>query len=229
MLEAFQEKFGHELAEEFFFQRGSSHLRNEWVRRHGELLASLVSEDGRIYWADTVAETPYLSEFGEGPLNAMVNSVVSFLTNAYLKTFPQDAGKQTLAERFAEAAAIRLAGDAAGRRRQGDELLQSFNDRLSAENKRVMAWAIMTMVGENLIATKRELELLGYIIREAERMNPNARQPLLDGRLSGFFPASLEADTEMASWMWINDPEGAVTLDGYTYYVEAHILKPRKS
>jgi len=67
----------------------------------------------------------------------MVNSVVSFLTNAYLKTFLQDAGKQTLAERFAEAAAIRLAGDAAGRRRQGDELLQSFNDRLSAENKRV--------------------------------------------------------------------------------------------
>jgi len=229
VLEAFQEKFGHELAEEFFFQRGSSHLRNEWVRRHGELLASLVSEDGRIYWADTVAETPYLSEFGEGPLNAMVNSVVSFLTNAYLKTFLQDAGKQTLAERFAEAAAIRLAGDAAGRRRQGDELLQSFNVRLSAENKRVMAWAIMTMVGENLIATKRELELLGYIIREAERMNPNARQPLLDGRLSGFFPASLEADAEMASWMWINDPEGAVTLDGYTYYVEAHILKPRKS
>ena len=92
-----------------------------------------------------------------------------------------------------------------------------------------MAWAIMTMVGENLIVTKRELELLGYIIREAERMNPNARQPLLDGRLSGFFPASLEADTEMASWMWINDPEGAVTLDGYSYYVEAHILKPRKS
>jgi hypothetical protein len=159
----------------------------------------------------------------------MVNSVVSFLTNAYLKTFLQDAGKQTLAERFAEAAAIRLAGDAAGRRRQGDELLQSFNDRLSSENKRVMAWAIMTMVGENLIVTKRELELLGYIIREAERMNPSARQPLLDGRLSGFFPASLEADAEMASWMWINDPEGAVTLDGYSYYVEAHILKPRKS
>jgi len=27
--------------EEFFFQRGSSHLRNEWVSRHGELLPRL--------------------------------------------------------------------------------------------------------------------------------------------------------------------------------------------
>jgi len=69
-----------------------------------------------------------------------------------------------------------------------------------------------------LIVTKRELELLGYIIREAERYESQCAPALLDGRLSGFFPASLEADAEMASWMWINDPEGAVTLDGYSYY-----------
>src|SRR6266850_3504793 len=51
VLEAFQKQFDVELEEDFFFQRGSSHLRNEWVRRHGELLASLVSGDGRVYWA----------------------------------------------------------------------------------------------------------------------------------------------------------------------------------
>ncbi|HYR86699.1 MAG TPA: hypothetical protein VE422_21610 [Terriglobia bacterium] len=229
LLEAFQEKFRQELDDDFFFQRGSSDLRNEWVRRHGELLASLVSQDGRVYWADTVAETPYLSEFGEGPLNAVVNSVVSFLTGAYPKTFLTDAGKQALAERFAEAVTLRLSGDAAVRRRQGDELLQSFNEKLDAEKKRVVAWAIMTMVGENLIVPKRESELVGYIIREAERMNPNARQPMLEGGLTGFFPSSLEAEAEMASWLWINDPEGAVTLDGHSYYVEAHILKLEQS
>jgi hypothetical protein len=229
VLEAFQKKFDVELDEDFFFTRGSSHLRNEWVRRHGEFLAFLVSRDGRVYWADTIAETPYLSEFGEGPLNAMVNAVVGFLKNAYLKTFLTDEGKQVLVERIAEASGFRLAVDAAGRRRQGDEFLQSFNDKLDAEKKRILAWAIMTMVGENLISPKRELELLGYIIREAERLNPDARQPMLDGRLSSFLPSSLEVDGDMASWMWINDPEGVVTLDGYSYYVEAYILKLKQS
>ena len=85
----------------------------------------------------------------------------------------------------------------------------------------------MTLAGESLIAANKELELLEYIIREAERMDPRARQPILSGRLSNFFPSSLEPDGEMISWMWINDPEATVTLDGSTFYVDAQILKPK--
>ena len=227
LMEAYRHKFSAELDGDFFFKRGSFHLRNEWVRRHGSFLASLVSRDGRVYWADTVAETPCLREFGDGPLDAMVDSVVSFLKNGYLKTFLSDSGKQALAERFAEGLVFPLAADGEGRRQQGEELLRSFKGKLDADGKRRLAWAIMTLVGENRISPKRELELLAHIVREAERMSPHARQPLLDGRLSDFFPSRLEPDGEMASWTWINDPEGAVTLNGSSYYVDAHILKPR--
>jgi hypothetical protein len=214
---AFQEKFETELEEDFFFKQGSFRLRNEWVRCHGEFLASLVSPNGRVYWADTVAETPYLSEFGSAPLAAIVQAVAGFLERAYLKTFLTETGKDALAERFAEGLP--------GHRMSGDELIQAF-PKLIPERKRRFAWAMITLVGENRIAPKRELELVSHIIREAERMNSQARRPLIEGgKLSAFFPASLEPEGEMVSWLWINDPEGAVTLDGYSYYVEAYILK----
>jgi hypothetical protein len=218
VLKAFHEKFGMELEEDFFFKRGSFLLRNEWVRCHGEFLASLVSPNGRVYWADTVAETPYLDEFGSAPLAGVVEAVATFLDGAYLKTFLTEDGKQVLAERFAEGLP--------GRPMRGDELIQSFNEKLQPEKKRRFAWAMMTLVGENLITPKRELELVRYIIREAEHMIPQARQPMVEGgKLSSFFPVSLKPDGEMASWLWINDPEGAVTLNGYSYYVDACILK----
>jgi len=76
---------------------------------------------------------------------------------------------------------------------------------------------------------KREAELVAYIIREAEQVFPNARLLLIEeGTLSNFFPRSLVPDGETASWLWVNDPEGSVTLDGYSYYVDAHILKRAK-
>jgi hypothetical protein len=213
VIEAFRDKFSsHEIEEDFFFKNGSFQLRNEWVRRHGELLAYLVAQDGRVYWADTVAETPYLQEFGSGPLAIMVDCVLGFLNGTYLKTFLTEAGKQVLAERF-------------GQGLPADQLLNAFKDRLDIESKRRLTWAIMTLVGENLIQPKRELELVKYVIREAERLMPHARQPMLSGPLASFFPASLKPDSEIASWIWINDPEGAVTLNGSSYYVEACILK----
>ena len=217
VLHAFQGKFNIELEEDFFFTRGSFALRNTWVRRHGELLDSLVFPKGRVYWADTVAETPYLNEFGQAPLAVIVEAVTTFLEGTYLKTFLTENGKQVLADRFAEGLP--------GRRPQGDELLQGF-PQLHPEKKRRFAWAMMTLAGENLITPKRELELIKYIIREAERRFTTARQPMLDGgKLSGFFPSSLLPDGDMASWLWINDPEGAVTLNGYSYYIDAQILK----
>jgi hypothetical protein len=216
-LKALNEKFDVEVEHDFFLENGSAILRNEWARRHGELLASLVSPEGRVYWADTVAETPYLSEFGPAPLAAIVERVAAFVDRAYLKTFLTDDGKQALAERFAEGLPGRPLGY--------DELIQSYG-KLHGEQRRRFAWAIMTLVGENRISPKRELELVNHIIREAEQMYPQARQPVLaEGKLSHFFPASLEPDGDMASWLWINDPEGAVTLDGYSYYVDAQILK----
>jgi len=226
ILETFRDRFGSELDQGFFFKRGTFHLRNKWVRSHGEFLASLVPQEGRVYWADTVAETPCLNESGEGPLDAILDSVVSFLNNAYLKTLLTDPGKQVLAERIAERLPLTLASDGDGRRRQAEQVLQSFNGKLAAEKKRLVAWAVMTLVGEDRISPRRELELLGYIVREAERMNPQARQPILGGgKLSTFFPSSLEADSEMGSWTWINDPEGTVSLNGHSYYVEAFILR----
>jgi hypothetical protein len=217
VLSAFQERFGTELEEDFLFTQGSYLLRNMWVRRHGEFLASLALPDGRVYWADTVAETPYLSEFGAAPLAAIVESVTTFLDGAYLKTFVTESGKQVLAERFAEGLP--------GRPMSGSELLQAFPE-LHPEKKRRFAWAIMTLAGENLITPKRELEMIKYIIGEAERKFATARQPMLEGgQLSGYFPASLVPDVDMTSWLWINDPEGAVTLNGHSYYVESHILK----
>jgi hypothetical protein len=185
VIEAFREKFATEIEDDFFFKNGSFELRNEWVRRHGELLAHLVARDGRVYWADTVAETPYLQEFGAGPLAIMVDCVMGFLDGAYLKTFLTEAGKQIVAERF-------------GSGGSADQLLNSFKDRL---------------------------ELVKYVIREAERLMPHARQPMMSGALASFVPASLQPDGEVASWIWINDPEGAVTLNGSSYYVEACILK----
>jgi hypothetical protein len=214
VIEALRERFGTEIEDDFFFKQGSFQLRNEWVRLHGELLSGLVAPDGRVYWADTVAETPYLQEFGAGPLAILVDCVMGFLNGAYLKTFVTEAGKHVLAERFGEGWSA-------------DQLLNSFKDRLDIESKRRLTWAIMTLVGENLIQPKRELELVKYVIREAERMTPQARQPMLSGPLSSFFPSSLEPDGEGASWIWINDPEGAVTLNGSSYYVEAWILQPR--
>jgi len=197
VMKAFNEKFDAELEDDFFLKNGSSRLRTDWVRRHGELLSSLVTDGGRVYWADTVAETPCLEEFGPEALSVMVDVVVSFLDRAYLKTFFTEAGKQVLADRL----------------NQGNE-------------KRRFAWAVMTLVGENYIAPNRELELVTWIIREAERMFPNARQPILEGgKLSQYFPASLMPEGEPASWLWINDPEGAVTLEGYSYYVDASILR----
>jgi hypothetical protein len=217
-LKALHEKFAVEVEHDFFLENGSALLRNEWARRHGELLASLVSPEGRVYWADTVAETPYLSEFGPAPLAAVVDSVAAFLDRAYLKTFLTDDGKQLLAERFAQGLHGRPVG--------GDELIQAYTVKLHGEQRRRFAWAILTLVGENRITPKRELELVTHIIREAELMYPQARQPVLaEGKLSHFFPASLEPDGDTASWLWINDPEGAVTLDGYSYYVDAQILK----
>ena len=214
VIEAFRERFAAEIEEDFFFKNGSFQLRNEWVRRHGELLSALVAPGGRVYWADTVAETPYLQEFGAGPLAVMVDCVMSFLDGAYLKTFVTEAGKPVLAERF-------------GGGWTADQLLSAFKDRLDLDSKRRLTWAIMTLVGENLIQPKRELELVKYVIREAERIMPNARQPMLSGTLESFFPSSLQPDGETASWIWINDPEGAVTLNGSSYYVEACVLKKK--
>jgi len=132
-------KFGHDSPRIFFFQRARPIYATNGFAGTASSWPRLLSEDGRIIVADTVAETPYLSEFRRGPLNAMVNSVVSFLTTLISKTFCRTQENRHW-RKVRRAAAIRLAGDAAGRRRQGDELLQSFNDRLSAENKRVMAW-----------------------------------------------------------------------------------------
>jgi hypothetical protein len=225
VLRALHAKFGTELDDDYFFKNGSFRFRNESVRRHGELLASLVLPNGRIYWADTVAETPYLSEFGAAPLALVLEAVAAYLERAYLKTLLTEAGKGVLAERFAE-------GRAEGKSApivSGEDLLLAYNAKLRPEQKRRVAWAIMTLVGENHISPKREVELVKFIIREAERMMPQARQPLIEGgNLESFVPDSLEHDVEMASWLWINDPEGAVTLDGYSYYVEALLLGCRR-
>ena len=221
MAKAFQEKFEAELPADFLLKSGSFQLRNLWVRRHGEFLESLMLPDGRIYWADTVAETPCLSEFGAEPLSVIITAVVSFLDRAYLKTFLTENGKKILCERFSQGLP--------GRPIDGDDLIQAFAGRLNVEHKRRFAWAVMTMVGENCISSKREAELVAYIIREAERVFPNARLLLIEeGTLSNFFPRSLAPDGETASWLWVNDPEGSVTLDGYSYYVDAHILKRAK-
>ena len=73
---------------------------------------------------------------------------------------------------------------------------------------------------------KKEMELLEFVLREAERLSPVARQAILKGRLSSYSPATLEPVGELASWLWINDPEATVTLNGGTFYVDAQILKP---
>jgi len=100
VMKAFNEKFGGELEDDFFLKNGSFRLRTDWVRRHGELLSSLVTDGGRVYWADTVAETPYLAEFGSEALSVVIDAVVRFLDQAYLKTLFTDAGKQVVTERF---------------------------------------------------------------------------------------------------------------------------------
>jgi hypothetical protein len=218
VIKAYSEKFGVEIEPGYFFKRGSFQLRNDWVRRHGELLASLVLPGGRVYWADTVAETPCLSEHGDGPLNAMVGSVVRFLEQAYLNTFLTESGKTALAQRYT--------GSQTSSPDQGDQLIRSFKSKLDNDGKRRLAWAIMTLTGESLIAPNKELELLEFVLREAERMSPVALQAILNGRLSNYFPAGLEPEGEMASWRWINDPEATVTLNGGAFYVDAQILKP---
>ena len=83
----------------------------------------------------------------------------------------------------------------------------------------------MTGVGVNgLIAPARELELLERIIAAAEQIQPGARQPIIESRMARLFPRELRAEGEPRSWLWINDPRAAATLEGGAYYVEAQLF-----
>ena len=68
VIRAYREKFGVELEDGYFFKRGSFQLRNDWVRLHGELLASLVLPGGRVYWADTVSRNALHGRIRQHPL-----------------------------------------------------------------------------------------------------------------------------------------------------------------
>ena len=103
-----------------------------------------------------------MSEFGPEPLSVIITAVVSFLDRAYLKTFLTENGKKILCERFSQGLPARPI--------DGDDLIQAFAGRLTMEDKRRFAWAVMTLVGENCISSKREAELVAYIIREAEQV-----------------------------------------------------------
>jgi hypothetical protein len=231
LAQAFKQKFGADPGASLFLEGGLDRVREQWVRRHGELLAALVCAGGAVYWADTVAETPCLGAFGPAPLAAVVELTADFLRkqkSADLRTWLTDAGKADLASRFAQVAAFPLASEAAGRSEQGDRLLQSFKAELDATARGIVTWAIITAVGENLIAPRRELELLDRIRRAAERLRPDARQPILQTHFAELFPRSLVTDGELESWLWINDPRAAATLEGGAYHVEAQILRPRE-
>jgi hypothetical protein len=83
----------------------------------------------------------------------------------------------------------------------------------------------MTGVGVNgLIAPARELELLARIVAAAEQLRPDARQVILESRMTSLSPGELRAEGEPRSWLWINDPRAAATLEGGAYYVEAQLL-----
>jgi len=226
--EVFTAKFGTEARARLFVDAGFAELRGRWARAHRALLAQLVEPGGAVYWSDTVAETPCLAAAGREPLVAAVDAVASYLgeqKTSVLRTFLTDEGKADLASRFAEAVPLRLAATPAGRREQGDRLLQAMQTDLDAGVRRVVAWAVMTGEGlDGLIAPSRELELLERIVAFAEQLRPDARQPIVESRMTSFIPGELRAAGELRSWLWINDPRAAATLEGGAYYVEAQLL-----
>lgn len=228
IVEAFARKFGAAGSARVFREAGVDQVREQWVRRHGEFLAALVAPGGAVYWSDTVAETPVLTQLGAAPLAAMVDSVATFLQkqkSAELRAFLTDAGKADLATRFAQVGALRLAASTAGRREQGERLLQAFKAQLDTQQRRIVSWALITAVGEDLMAAQPELKLLDFIRRTAEQLHPQARQPLLQTRFIHLFPAALAAEGKLESWLWINDPSAAATLEGGAFYVEAQLLR----
>ena len=226
--EVFAAKLGTDARARLFVDAGFAELRERWARAHCALLAQLVEPGGAVYWSDTVAETPCLAAAGREPLAAVVDAVASYLRKqgtSMLRTFLTDEGKADLASRFAEAVPFQLAATPAGRREQGDRLLQALQTDLGPDVRRVVAWAFMTAVGVNgLMAPARELELLERIVAAAEQAQPGARQPIVESRMTRLFPTELRAEGEPRSWLWFNDPSAAATLEGGAYYVEAQLL-----
>jgi hypothetical protein len=226
--EVFTAKLGTDSGARLFVEAGFAELRERWARAHSALLAQLVEPGGALYCSDTVAETPCLAAAGREALAAVVDAVASYLRKqgtSALRTFLTDGGKADLASRFAEAVPFQLAATPAGRREQGDRILQALQTDLDPSARRAVAWAFMTAIGVNgLIAPARELELLEQIVAVAEQIEPGARQPIVESRMTRLLPGGLRAEGEPRSWLWFNEPKAAATLEGGAYCVEAQLL-----
>ena len=198
-------------------------------RQHAESLAYLAKDNGRVYWSDTVGETPMLNRFEPVGMVLLSAQLLKEIRSWDWANLFSNAGKMALAKVLASSGVKQYSLE------QIETFLRAFTDGqlsthdmtfiLAAMNMAIAQGCLPNHCDAPFIPIEETIKLSETINRIANGISPYVSADMIPGGMERHFQDLLTKAGDTAEWNWLAHPADVMAGMGGFYHIQAHALR----